>query len=66
MAGDDTVEIKAKIPAELHARFARALPMYGAIPWLVRTAMEETCEVLEEQPALRDSVAEAIKRGIRR
>ena len=61
----ETIEIKARIPVELHERFVRALPVYGALAWTMRTVLDEFCTSLEASDSLREHVLNSIKAATR-
>jgi len=61
----ESVEVKVRIPAELHDRFQRIVPIYGAMAWMMRTTIEEFCEHMEGLPSLREQVIASVQRATR-
>jgi len=61
----DTTEVKVRIPQELHDRFQRQVPIYGAMAWMMRTTIEEMCDLLEGQPSIRETVIASVQRAAR-
>lgn len=57
---DRMVEFRGRIPYELSERFMEHFPQHGANSWFIRTAVEEFLAYVEERPAARESVRQAI------
>jgi len=62
MATTETVEIKTRIPADLHQRFVQLLPMFGSTSWFMRESMEAFVNEFESEPRLAERVQQTIQK----
>jgi len=60
MATTEWVEVKTRVPAELHQRFVQVLPMHGALSWAVREALSIIVSEYENEPLLTERLQRAI------
>lgn len=60
---DEYIEVKTRIPTDLHERFIRVMPIYGSLGFVIRTTLEEFCELAESQPSVADNVAAAVRQA---
>lgn len=60
MATEDWVEVKTRVPADLHQRFIQILPMHGAVSWVIRESISIIVAEYENEPLLTERLHRAI------